>query len=67
MTIEFTIALIASVVLNSNSAGSLQLPSAGPGPREGAPTFEITNLQLTDSGDIAMMHLNLVGSGSKQS
>ena len=68
-TIEFTPSLeIASVVLNSNSKQvRLQLPSAGPGPREGAPTFEITNLQLADNGDIAMMHLNLVGSGSKQS
>ena len=68
-TIEFGPSLeIASVVLNSNSKQvRLQLPSAGPSPRDGAPTFEITNVQLADSGDIAMMHLNLVGSGSKQS
>jgi hypothetical protein len=66
-TIEFAPSLeIASVVLNSNSKQvRLQLPGAGPGPREGAPTFEITNLQLGDSGDIAMMHLNLVGSGPR--
>jgi hypothetical protein len=68
-TIEFAPSLeIASVILNSNSKQvRLQLPGAGPGPREGAPTFEITNLQLGDSGDIAVMHLNLVGSEPKQS
>lgn len=68
-TIEFAPSLeIASVVLNSNSKQvRLQLPGAGPSPREGAPTFEITNLQLGDSGDIAMMHLNLLGSGSRPS
>ncbi len=68
-TIEFAPSLeIASVVLNSNSKQvRLQLPGAGPSPREGAPTFEITNLQLGDNGDIAMMQLNLLGSGQKQS
>jgi Flp pilus assembly protein TadD len=68
-TIEFAPSLeIASVVLNSNSKQvRLQLPGAGPSPREGAPTFEITNLQLGDGGDIAMMHLNLLGSGQRQS
>ncbi len=68
-TIEFAPSLeIASVILHSNSKQvRLQLPGAGPGPREGAPTFEITNLQLGDSGDIAVMHLNLVGSEPKQS
>ncbi len=68
-TIEFAPSLeIASVVLNSNSKQvRLQLPGAGPNPRESAPTFEITNLQLGDSGDIAMMHLNLLGSGPRQS
>ena len=68
MTIEFAPSLeIASVVLNSNSKQvRLQLPGAGPNQREGAPTFEITHLQLGDSGDIAMMHLNLLGSGPKQ-
>jgi tetratricopeptide (TPR) repeat protein len=68
-TIEFAPSLeIASVVLNSNSKQvRLQLPGAGSSPRDGAPTFEITNLQLGDSGDIAMMHLNLLGSGQRQS
>jgi Flp pilus assembly protein TadD len=68
-TIEFAPSLeIASVVLNSNSRQvRLQLPGAGPSLREGASTFEITNLQLGDGGDIAMMHLNLLGSGPRQS
>jgi hypothetical protein len=68
-TIEFGSSLeIASVVLNSNSKQvRLQLPGPGPSPRDGAPTFEITNLQLADSGDIAMMHLNPLGSGPRPS
>jgi Flp pilus assembly protein TadD len=68
-TIEFGPSLeIASVVLNSNSKQvRLQLSGAGPNLREGAPTFEITNLQLGDNGDIGMMHLNLLGSGPGQS
>jgi hypothetical protein len=62
-TIDFSPSLeIASVVLNSNSNEVLvQLPGAG----EGAPIFEIANLQLSDSGDIAMMQLNLVDHGPK--
>jgi hypothetical protein len=68
-TIEFAPSLeIASVVLNSNSKQvRVQLPGAGSSPREGAPTFEITNLQLGDGGDIAMMHLDLLGSRPRQS
>jgi hypothetical protein len=68
-TIEFAPSLeIASVVLNSNSKQvRLQLPGAGPNTRDSAPTFEITNLQLGDSGEIAMMQLNLLGSGPRQS
>jgi hypothetical protein len=67
-TIDFSPSLeIASVVLNSNSNEVLvQLPGAGPGPGEGAPAFEIENLQLSDSGDIAMMQLNLLGHDPKQ-
>jgi hypothetical protein len=67
-TIEFAPSLeIASVVLNSNSKQvRLQLPGAGPNTRDSAPTFEITNLQLGDSGEIAMMQLSLLGSGPRQ-
>jgi Flp pilus assembly protein TadD len=62
-TLEFSPSLeIASVILNSNSKQVIvQLPGAGPSPTEGAPMFEIANLELTESGDIAMVQLNLLG------
>jgi len=62
-TLEFSPSLeIASVILNSNSKQVVvQLPGVGPGPAEGAPMFEIANLELGESGDIAMMQLNLLG------
>ena len=61
-TLEFAPSLeIASVILNSNSKQvAVQLPGAGPTPAEGAPMFEITNLELGEGGDIGMMHLNPV-------
>jgi len=64
-TIEFSPSLeIASVVLNSNSKQVfVQLPGTGPSPSEGAPMFEIVNLQMSESGDIGMMQLNLLGHG----
>jgi tetratricopeptide (TPR) repeat protein len=66
-TLEFSPSLeIASVILNSNSKQVVvQLPGAGPGSTEGAPMFEITNLELSEGGEIAMMQLNLLG-GSKR-
>jgi hypothetical protein len=65
-TIEFSPSLeIAAVVLNSNSKQVLvQLPGTGPIPGEGAPTFEIMNLQLNEGGEIAMVQLNLLGHGT---
>ncbi len=62
-TLEFSPSLeIASVILNSNSKQVVvQLPGAGPGPAEGAPMFEIANLELGEGGDIALMQLNLLG------
>jgi hypothetical protein len=59
-TLEFAPSLeIASVILNSNSKQvAVQLPGAGPTPAEGAPMFEIANLELNESGDIGMMQLN---------
>jgi Flp pilus assembly protein TadD len=62
-TLEFSPSLeIASVILNSNSKQVIvQLPGAGPGPAEGAPMFEIANLELSESGEIAMLQLNLLG------
>ena len=66
-TLEFSPSLeIASVILNSNSKQVVvQLPGAGPGPAEGAPMFEIANLELNEGGEIAMMQLNLL-SGPKR-
>jgi hypothetical protein len=62
-TLEFSPSLeIASVILNSNSKQVIvQLPGAGPGPAEGAPMFEIANLELNEAGEIVMMQLNLLG------
>src|SRR5438046_5722306 len=67
-TIEFSPSLeIASILLNSSSKQvSVQLPSASPGAGEGAPMFEIANLQLSESGDVSMMQLNLLGQGPKR-
>ena len=61
-TLEFAPSLeIASVILNSNSKQvAVQLPGAGPSPADGAPMFEIANLELGENGDIAMLHLNPV-------
>ncbi len=62
-TLEFSPSLeIGSVTLNSNSKQVVvQLPGAGPGPAEGAPMFEIANIELNEGGEIAMMQLNLLG------
>ena len=67
-TVEFSPSFeIASIILNSNSKQvSVQLPSASGAMVEGAPIFEIANLQLTGSGDIGMMQLNLLGQGPKR-
>jgi tetratricopeptide (TPR) repeat protein len=65
-TVEFSPSFeIASIVLNSSSKQvSVQLPGAGA--IEGAPVFEIANLQLTGTGDIGMMQLHLLGHGPKR-
>jgi hypothetical protein len=62
-TLEFSPTLeIGSVTLNSNSKQVVvQLPGTGPGPVEGAPMFEISNLELNEGGEIVMMQLNLLG------
>jgi hypothetical protein len=67
-TVEFSPSFeISSIVLNSNSKQvSVQLPSASGAAVEGAPIFEISNLQLTGSGEIGMMQLNLVGQTPKR-
>jgi tetratricopeptide (TPR) repeat protein len=62
-TLEFSPTLeIGSVTLNSNSKQVVvQLPGTAPGPAEGAPMFEIANLELNEAGEIVMMQLNLLG------
>jgi hypothetical protein len=51
---------IASVILNSSSKRvSVQLPGTRAGGEEGAPALEIANLELTESGEISTMQLNL--------
>jgi hypothetical protein len=51
---------IASVILNSSSKQvSVQLPGTRDGGEEGAPALEIANLELTESGEISTMQLNL--------
>ena len=66
-TVEFSPSFeIASIVLNSNSKHVLvQLPGPAPAAGEGAPMFEIANLQLTGNGDIGMMQLNLLQAGRR--
>jgi hypothetical protein len=44
----------------------VQLPTASGATVEGAPMFEISNLQLTGSGEIGMMQLNLLGQGPRR-
>jgi hypothetical protein len=62
-TLEFSPTLeIGSVTLSSNSKQVVvQLPGIAPGPAEGAPMFEIANLELNEGGEIVMMQLNLLG------
>jgi len=66
-TVEFSgLFDISSIVLNSNSKQvSVQMPGAGGSPVEGAPVFEISNLELAGSGEIGMMQLNLLSHGPK--
>lgn len=66
--LEFSPSLeIAYVVMNSNSKQVLvQLPSTSPGAGEGTSMFEIADLQLSESGDISVMELNLVSQDPKQ-
>ena len=50
---------IASIVLNATSKSvNVQLPGSGPSAVEGAPVFEITNVQLAGNGEIGMLQLN---------
>jgi tetratricopeptide (TPR) repeat protein len=52
---------IAGIILNSTSKTvAVQLPGAGASSFENAPMFEITNVQMADDGEIAMLQLNPV-------
>jgi hypothetical protein len=66
-TVEFSPSFeIASLVLNATSKSvSVQLPGAGPSAVEGAPVFDIANVQITGTGEIGMMQLNAQGSAPK--
>ena len=66
-TVEFSPSFeIASIVLNSTSKNvSVQLPGAGPSAVEGAPVFEVTNVQLGGNGEIGMMQLIAQGAAPK--
>ena len=66
-TVEFSPSFeIASIVLNSTSKNvSVQLPGAGPSAVEGAPVFEITNVQFGGNGEIGIMQLNAQGAAPK--
>jgi len=66
-TVEFSPSFeIASIALSSNSKHVLvQLPGPAPAGGEGAPMFEIANVQLTGGGDIGMMQLNLLQAGRR--
>jgi len=66
-TVEFSPSFeIASIVLNSISKNvSVQLPGAGPSAVEGAPVFEIANVQLAGNGEIGIMQLNAQGAAPK--
>ncbi len=66
-TVEFSPSFeIASIALSSNSKHVLvQLPGPAPSGGEGAPMFEIANVQLTGGGDIGMMQLNLLQAGRR--
>ncbi|HEY2103288.1 MAG TPA: tetratricopeptide repeat protein [Chthoniobacterales bacterium] len=62
-TVEFSQSFdISAIILSSSSKTvSVQLPGAGASAIENAPIFEITNVQLTSGGEIAMLQLNPVG------
>ncbi len=66
-TVEFSSSFeIASLVLNSTSKRvSVQLPGAGLSAIEGAPVFEMTNVQLTPGGDIGMVQLSPAASAPR--
>jgi hypothetical protein len=65
-TVEFSPTFeIASIVLNATSRSvNVQLPGTGPSAVEGAPVFDISNVQLSGAGEIGMMQLAPRGAGA---
>jgi hypothetical protein len=65
-TVEFSPSFeIASIVLNS-TAKQVAVALPGAGSVEGAPMFEIANLQLGANGEIGMMQLTMLGVGQRR-
>jgi hypothetical protein len=65
-TVEFSPSFeIASIVLNS-TAKQVAVALPGAGSVEGAPMFEIANLQLGANGEIGMMQLTMLGQGQRR-
>jgi predicted Zn-dependent protease len=62
-TVEFSPSFeIASIVLNASSKNvSVQLPGAGPSAIEGAPVFEVANMQVGGNGEIGLIQLSPPG------
>jgi hypothetical protein len=62
-TVEFSPSFeIASIVLNASSKNvSVQLPGAGPSAIEGAPVFEVANMQVGGNGEIGLIQLTPPG------
>ncbi len=67
-TVEFSPSFeIASIVLNATSRNvSVQLPGAGPSSIEGAPVFEIGNVQAGGNGEIGLIQLTPGGSAPRR-
>ena len=66
-TVEFSPSFeIASIVLNSSSKNvSVQLPGAGPSAIEGAPVFEVANMQVGGNGEIGLIQLTPPGAARR--
>lgn len=76
LTAEFQIAAIefsplfeiTAIVLNSTSKNvSMQLPGSGPSSIDGAPIFEIENVQLGGNSELATIQVNPVGASGRRS
>jgi hypothetical protein len=66
-TVEFSPSFeIASIVLTSSSKNvSVQLPGAGPSAIEGAPVFEVANMQVGGNGELGLIQLNPPGAARR--